>query len=156
MDGEDVTELIRGRELTQAVARLANTPAVRQKLVALQRAAGYGTNLVAEGRDQGTVVFPDAAVKIFLTATAAVRARRRLRDLERMGEQVPFETVLAEIVARDRSDQQRSYGPLVPAPDAIIVDTSEMTLQEVVDTLEQLVRPRFAEWQQHKRSEASG
>ncbi len=145
LNGEDVTDELRSRQLTRAVRRLANSTPVRKKLVALQRAAGYGTDLVAEGRDQGTVVFPDAAVKIFLTATPQVRARRRLRDLAALGERVSLDTVLKEIVARDRSDQQRSYGPLLPAPDAIIIDTSELTLEEVVDRIERIARQRLSE-----------
>ena len=143
VNGEDVTDELRTRELTQAVRRLANTPAVREKLVALQRAAGYGTNLVTEGRDQGTVVFPDADVKIYLTATPGVRAARRRQEFLARGESVPFQQLLQEIIERDRSDQKRQFGPLVPADDAIIIDTSDLNVDDVVDRVERIVRQRM-------------
>jgi cytidylate kinase len=140
LDGEDVTDAIRTSEVTSFTHYAANNAAVREHLVALQRQVAGSDNVVAEGRDQGTVAFPDAECKIFLTATPAERARRRLLDLERRGETASFEDVLAQQTLRDERDAAREVGPLRPAEDAIQVFTDGLSPEKVVDRLEELVR----------------
>lgn len=140
VDGEDVTDAIRTSEVTAATHYAANNPAVREHLVALQRQAAGRDDVVTEGRDQGTVAFPNAECKIFLTATPAERARRRLLDLEKRGETASFDDVLAQQNLRDERDANREVGPLKAAPDAIQVFTDGLSPEEVVDRLEELVR----------------
>lgn len=140
LNGEDVSDAIRTVEVTGVTRYAAGNPKVRARLVVLQRQAAQGRNLVTEGRDQGTVVFPDAACKIFLTASPEERARRRVRDLAARGEAASFEEVLAAQNRRDREDASREVGPLAAAPDAIRFDTDGLTLDEVVAQLEPIVR----------------
>ena len=142
LDGRDVTTAIRTAAITAASRWAADNPGVRAHLVVLQRQAAAGHDVVTEGRDQGTVVFPDAECKIFLTADPAERARRRMGDLAGRGEQVAFEEVLAKQEERDQRDRQREVGPLVPAPDAVEVSTDGLTPGEVVDKLQQIVRSK--------------
>ncbi len=144
LDGQDVSAEIRTPETTAVTHWAANNPGVREHLVTLQRQMAGSDDIVTEGRDQGTVVFPHAECKIFLTASPAERARRRAEDLRARGEQLPLETVLAEQNQRDRSDTNRPVGPLAAAADSIEVDTDGLTRGEVVDRLEQLVRQRIA------------
>ncbi|HEY2825969.1 MAG TPA: (d)CMP kinase, partial [Pirellulales bacterium] len=121
----------------------ANNPGVREHLVLLQRQAAGNDNIVAEGRDQGTVVFPNALCKIFLTASPEERARRRLLDLQARGEKLSLEDVLRQQTERDHSDRTRSVGPLIAAPDAIRFSTDGLTEQQVVDRLEAIVREKM-------------
>lgn len=144
LDGEDVTSAIRSRQITDLTHYAANNPGVRAHLVELQRQAARGANVVSEGRDQGTVVFPDAECKIFLTASPLERARRRQRDMVARGEEVPLDEVLAAQNQRDERDRRRAVGPLVAAPDAIEFCTDGLSREEVVDRLEQIIRPRIA------------
>ncbi len=143
LDGEDVTREIRTSTVTSLTHYAANNPAVREHLVVLQREAAGRDNVVTEGRDQGTVVFPDAQCKIFLTASPAERARRRLLDLEKRGEQATFAEVLEQQNLRDERDAAREVGPLKPASDAILVITDGLTPEQVVARLESLVRERM-------------
>jgi cytidylate kinase len=143
LDGDDVTDAIRTLEVTSLVRYAANNPGVREQMVALQRAAVAGKNVVTEGRDQGTVVFPNAELKIFLTAGPEERARRRLRDLAARGEQATFEEVLAKQNARDASDQDRDVGPLIAADDAVHLISDGHTLEEVIEMLEAMARSRM-------------
>jgi CMP/dCMP kinase len=140
LDGEDVTEAVRTSEVTAVTRYAADNPSVRARLVELQRRLAHADNVVTEGRDQGTVAFPHAACKIFLTASPEERARRRWRDLQLQGEPVALAQVLAAQAQRDREDAGRAVGPLVPAPDAIQICTDGLTLEEAVDKLELLVR----------------
>jgi CMP/dCMP kinase len=142
LDDEDVSEAVRTSEVTAVTRYAADNPQVRERLVKLQRALAAGDNVVTEGRDQGTVAFPDAGCKIFLTASPQERARRRLRDLQSQGEPVTLEQVLAAQRRRDREDANRRVGPLRPAPNAVMVSTDGMTLDEVVDRLEELMRAK--------------
>ncbi len=144
LDGQDVTDQIRSPELTALVHHVADNPQVRQWMVELQRRIGQGRNLVTEGRDQGTVVFPQAEVKFFLTASPEVRAQRRQEQLRQKGVEVPLEQILREQQQRDRRDSTRSVGPLVPAPDAIVINTDHMTVEQVVELLKQHIRSRTA------------
>jgi cytidylate kinase len=140
LNDEDVTTAIRTAAMNSASSKVAAVPAVRAFLVEQQRAIAAGRNMVCEGRDQGTVVFPDATCKFFLVADPFARAHRRHRDLLGRGQALTFEQVLAEQEERDRRDSSRSVGPLKPAADAIIMDTSDLTPDQVIDHLEREVR----------------
>ena len=143
LGGEDVSTLIRSDDVTRAVSAVAAVPEVRARLVALQRQLAEGTgSVVLEGRDIGTVVLPDADVKIFLTASAETRARRRNDQNIAAGLPDEYETVLADVIRRDHLDSTRAISPLRPADDALIVDTSDMTQDEVVAHLRSLVEQR--------------
>jgi cytidylate kinase len=142
LEGDDVTEAVRGSDVTAVTRYAADNAAVRQHLVGLQQQFARGRNIVTEGRDQGTVAFPDAECKIFLVASAEERARRRLADLEARGEPEPFQRVLDDITRRDREDSSRPVGPLVAAHDAVLVSTDAMDVQEVVRRLEAIVAGR--------------
>ncbi len=135
LDGRDVTDEIRTPEVSEAASRAAADPAVRRAVVAQQRRRLERGNWVAEGRDIGTVVAPDAEVKVFLTADPAERARRRAVELG-----VEEATVLAEQTIRDERDRTREHSPLAPAAGAVELDTTGMTLDEVVDRIADLVR----------------
>ena len=139
----DVTEAIRTSQVTSVTHYAADNPQVREHLVQLQRQAAGEDNVVSEGRDQGTVVFPDAGCKIFLTASPAERARRRVADLAARGEQRELAAVLAEQSLRDERDSVRAVGPLVPAVDAVHISTDGLEADEVVERIEQLVRSRL-------------
>jgi len=142
LDGEDVSAAIRTSEVTAAVYLAADNVAVRRRLVDLQRQIATGRDLVTEGRDQGTVAFPHAECKIFLTASPQERARRRYEELVARGESITFEEVLAQQLDRDRRDATRPVGALVKAADAVEVLTDGLTAEQVVDRLERFVRER--------------
>jgi cytidylate kinase len=137
-----VTEAIRRFEIATATHYAADNPAVRAQLVLWQRAAAEGCDVVTEGRDQGTVVFPDAECKIFLTADERERARRRHLDLLARGEDIPFDEVLANQQLRDQRDASRPVGALVKAVDAVEVCTDGLTPDQVVSQLEKIVRSK--------------
>jgi CMP/dCMP kinase len=139
LDGEDVSEEIRTSAVTAVTRYAADNQQVRRHLVNLQREIAMGKNIVTEGRDQGTLAFPNAECKIFLTASPEERARRRLRELTAKGEPVGIEQVLAAQARRDEEDSSRPLGPLAPAPDAIQVPTDGLSLDQVVDKLEEIV-----------------
>jgi cytidylate kinase len=139
--GEDVSAEIRGDAVTKAVSAVSAVPTVRTRLVQLQRElASEGSNVVVEGRDIGTVVLPQADVKIFLTASAETRATRRNEQNVAAGQADDYEGVLADVRRRDHLDSTRAVSPLRAADDALVVDTSEMTEAEVIDHLLDLVR----------------
>jgi cytidylate kinase len=140
LNGEDVTALIRTGEVTAASGPVADSRVVRQHLVGLQRAIADGRNMVCEGRDQGTIVFPEAACKFFLVAEPQARARRRQLEMQLRGEARPWEDVLRAQEERDRRDAARDLAPMRPAPDALVLDTTHLGLDEVVDRMEQAVR----------------
>ena len=125
-DGRDVTDAIRAEEIGALASRIAEMQPVRQALLDRQRAFRQPPGLVADGRDMGTVVFPDAPLKFFLTASAEVRAERRYKQLINKGVDVSLRTLLLDIQARDERDTNRPVAPLVPAKDAILIDTSRM------------------------------
>ena len=136
IDGQDVTESIRDSDLTAKVRHAAGSPQVREQLVAMQRAfAARHDRIVTEGRDQGTVVFPDARVKIFLTADPAERARRRAAELQAKGAAVDMEQMRQAIESRDKSDEDRTVGPLKPAQDAIRIDTTGSAIEQSVERI---------------------
>jgi cytidylate kinase len=144
LDGTDVTAEIRRPAVSAAIHHVADHPHVRQCLVEQQRRFAEGKNVVTEGRDQGTVAFPQAECKIFLTASPEERARRRVEDLHRRGEDASFEDVLAEQNERDRRDCSRPVGRLMKADDAIEFCTDGLTPEEVVSRLEEIVRRTMA------------
>ena len=143
LNDEEVTDLIR----TEAVGRLASDISkmeqVRRRLTDLQRRLGGGGKVVLEGRDAGTVVFPLAAVKFFLTADPLVRAQRRLLDLKKAGVKTTLEEVSADMAARDEQDSNRKLAPLKPASDAVIIDSSGLNLNQVIDRLTKEVKIRL-------------
>jgi len=142
LGGEDVTQAIRAPEISQAASQVSAHPAVRAALLELQRRLAAGGGVVVEGRDTGTVVFPAAAAKFFLTASSAERARRRVAELAAAGTVVDYEVTLREMTERDRRDASRDTAPMIPAPDAVLVDSSAQTLEEVVDSMARTVEAR--------------
>ncbi len=144
LDGEDVSEAIRAREVSDASSVMSTVPRVRRAMVRQQRRLGHSMDCVMEGRDIGTVVFPDADLKVFLVASIEARARRRLRDLEKRGEPSSLEDVVEEIRERDRRDSTRQDSPLLKAEDAIELDTTHLTVEEQVDEVVRLARERGA------------
>jgi cytidylate kinase len=143
VNGKDVTDNLRSADVTNAASRVAVLPVVREALVKLQREAARGKNMVTEGRDQGTVVFPKALCKFFITADPKERARRRLVELQEQGQTLDLEEVLHQIQERDERDANREIAPLKPAKDALIIDTTGVELSEVLNRLEQIVRERM-------------
>jgi cytidylate kinase len=142
LNGEDVTEQIRSPEVTLTAATISRLPEVREKLISLQRTFARFPGVVMEGRDIGTVVFPDAPLKIFLTAQPEERARRRLKDERKKGREATLERTAYEIGRRDQLDAERKISPLVAAPDAFQIDSTDLTAQEVVERIIALARER--------------
>ncbi|QDU03084.1 Cytidylate kinase [Gimesia chilikensis] len=144
LNGVDVTQAIRTAEVSEAASMVAQYPAVREALVDLQRQAAEGVNIVSEGRDQGTVVFPDALCKFFLIADPEERARRRFDEMQGQDQEITQEEILQQIHQRDQRDESRTVAPLKPADDAVEINTSQLSIEEVLDQLEQTVRERQA------------
>ena len=145
LDGEDVSEDIRADDISALASAISAIPAVRYKMVELQRKMGEKGGVILDGRDIGTFVFPTAEVKFFLTASPEVRAKRRWLELQQKGINKDFSEVLADLVKRDNNDSQRALAPLKKADDAIEVDTSNMTIEEQTDCLYQIIRSRMEE-----------
>ncbi|MBC8948889.1 MULTISPECIES: (d)CMP kinase [Xenorhabdus] len=133
LEGEDVSNEIRTEAVGNTASQAATFPRVREALLRRQRAFRIVPGLIADGRDMGTVVFPDAPVKIFLDASAEERARRRMLQLQERGFSVNFENLLSEIQERDFRDRNRAVAPLVPAKDALILDSTSMSIEDVID-----------------------
>ncbi|ALQ54724.1 MAG: cytidylate kinase [Pseudoalteromonas tetraodonis] len=152
LEGEDVTTTIRNEEVGAAASKVAALPRVREALLRRQRAFRTENGLIADGRDMGTVVFPDAPLKIFLTASAEERARRRFVELNERGLDVTLSGLLQDIQARDDRDMNRAVAPLVPAEDAIELDTSELNAQQVFDKVITLLDASISEGKLPKRS----
>jgi len=140
LDGRDVSQRIREQDVTDAASRLSVHPRVREWMVARQRQMGQQGGIIMEGRDIGTKVFPDAEVKIFLDAAPEVRGDRRFRQKPEGSS--PPEAVIAELRERDRRDRTRAASPLVPAPDAMIIDSTDMTIEEVIARTEAIIAAR--------------
>ncbi|MCS6829504.1 MAG: (d)CMP kinase [bacterium] len=143
VDGQDVTEAIRAPEVGNLASPISAIPEVREILLDWQRDFGKRGGTVAEGRDTGTVVFPNAEVKIFLTASLDERARRRHKELLERGVNISFEQVKLDMEARDQRDSTRHVAPLRPAPDAVTIDTEGKNLDEVVEEVLRICRARF-------------
>ncbi len=139
VDGEDISVEIRKREVTALVSKIAALKEVRESMVEQQRAISKGKKVILDGRDIGTVVFPNADVKIFLVATSQERAARRVKDYERLEQKVSYEEVLKEIVERDKADMERENSPLEKAKDAVEVDTTSLTITEVEDRIVEVI-----------------
>lgn len=140
LGGEDVSDLIRTPEVSMGASKVSAVPAVREFLFELQQKIAKENNCVMDGRDIGTVVLPNAQLKVFLTASAEERARRRCKEFLEKGEQVSFEEVLRDIEQRDYNDSHRDIAPLKQADDAILLDTSNLNLEESIQALTRLIQ----------------
>jgi CMP/dCMP kinase len=140
VNGEDVSLAIRTPEVSLLTAKVAASPVVREAMVEQQRSMGKSGGVVLEGRDIGSVVFPDAQVKFFLSATATERGRRRYDELRAKGVEVNLEQTIAEVEARDQADSEREHAPLVQVQDAISIDSTRMSINEVLAEMIRLVR----------------
>ena len=143
LDGENVESRIRGIEVSNSVSRVSSIGAVREKLVHLQQQMGKQKGVVMDGRDIGTVVLPKADVKIFLTASAEVRAKRRFDELQQKGDKTPYAQILAETKQRDKQDSERAIAPLKQAADAVLLDTSGDTVEQSVNAILDIVRRKL-------------
>jgi CMP/dCMP kinase len=144
LNGEDVTQAIRDPRVSEAASKVSAVPGVRRALLAIQRSMAEQNSVVMEGRDIGSVVFPHARVKIFLDADPHERARRRALEREEEGQGADFEAVSGELKARDERDRRRSESPLVQAPDAELVDTTGLSLEQVEQAVLRVVRARIS------------
>ena len=142
MNGMDVTDDIRSQEISQKASLISAHACVREVLLDMQRDVAAQTNVIMDGRDIGTVVLPKATVKIFLTASPEVRAKRRWEELTAKGQKEKYEAILKEIQQRDYQDTHREIAPLKMARDSIKVETSEMTIEEVVSSIREIVREK--------------
>lgn len=140
LNDQDISEEIRGVEVTNNVSKVAAVKIIREKLVDLQRRISRGKKVILDGRDIGTVVFPNADIKIFLIASPSERAKRRLKDFQNKGIEHSYEEVLEEIIKRDKMDSERKESPLKKADDAVEIDTSSMTIEEVSNTIIDLMK----------------
>ena len=143
LDGVDISTQLRSPSISEAASRVAQHPGVRAEMVRQQQAMVGNRNLVTEGRDQGTEVFPDAGCKFFLEASAEVRAERRQEELLSRGVDVPLDETLRQIRERDHRDRTRTISPLRPADDALIIDSTQLTADEVLEQLEAHARERL-------------
>lgn len=140
---EDVSEAIRQNEVSMAASNVSSIPAVREFLFDLQRNIASENNCIMDGRDIGTVVLPDAKIKIYLTASAEARADRRFKELTEKGQSVDYNVILEEIKKRDYQDMNREIAPLKKAEDAVLVDTTELNLQESIDYIVKVIKERL-------------
>jgi len=145
LNGANVEKEIRAMDVAQKVSLIARVPEVRHKLVAIQQRMAEGGGVVMDGRDIGTVVMPQAELKIFMTADPETRAYRRLHELQAAGKKVSYDEVLDNVLERDRIDSERAVAPLKQAEDAVVVDNSELTLDEQFNFLVHLARTRMQE-----------
>ena len=143
MNGMDVTEDIRSQDISQKASLISAHAVVREMLLDMQREVARRFNVIMDGRDIGTVVLPDADVKIFLTASAEARARRRMAELEQRGTPQPFETILREIEERDYNDSHRAAAPLKQAEDAVLLDTTALDFRQSEEALLAIIRERI-------------
>jgi len=143
LEGDDVSSLIRNEECGCSASKVAAIGAVRESLLDRQRRFADSEGLVADGRDMGTVVFPNAKVKIYLTASAEIRAERRLNQLKQQGIDASLSGLIRDIEERDERDMQRDVAPLIPADDAIIIDTSKFSIDEVVSSVMKAVKQAY-------------
>lgn|SRR5690606_11228772 len=143
LDGENVTNAIRQEIVGMNASRVAAYPGVRSSLLDRQRAFAMPPGLVADGRDMGTVVFPDAIVKIFLTASAEARAERRFKQLQEKGEPVNKGALIADIIERDARDSNRSVSPLRPADDAVVIDSTDLGIEQVFNKMLEVIKAKL-------------
>lgn len=143
LNKKNVTDMIRTPEVSIGSSQVAVIGGVREKLVALQREIGQKQNVVMDGRDIGTKVFPDAEVKVFLTASCEERAKRRVAEMQEKGMEASYDEILKSIRFRDENDSNRKIDPLKPAPDAIIVDNTQETLEQTVERIKNIIKERL-------------
>lgn len=143
LDGEDVTAAIREHRVSGLTSKVSAIPEVRAFLLEFQRKQARENNVLMDGRDIGTVVLPNADVKIFLTAAAESRAQRRLLDLEQRGQSADYETILCDIIARDEQDRNRSVAPLRQAEDAVLLDTTNLNLEESLRAMLSIIKEKI-------------
>lgn len=143
MNGEDVTNLIREKEVNELVSQVSHIQVVRNNMVNLQRKMAEGKNIIMEGRDIGTNVFPDAEVKIYLDATPEERAKRRVKQNEQKGIKISYKDILENIKFRDNNDKTSNVAPLKQAEDAIYIDSSNMTINEVVEKIVKIIKEKL-------------
>ena len=142
LNGRNVSPLIREPRVSSAASKISAIQEVRDHLTDLQRGLAASADVLMDGRDIGTLILPNADVKVFLTASAEVRADRRFKELQEKGSDASYEKVLADIIARDKNDMERKVAPLKQADDAILLDTSDMTIEEAVNAILDLVREK--------------
>ena len=145
LNGVNVEKEIRSMDVANKVSLVARVPEVRTKLVAIQQRMAEAGGVVMDGRDIGTVVLPDAELKVFMTADPETRAYRRLRELQLAGKDVSYDDVLDNVLSRDRIDSERAVAPLRQAEDAVVVDNSDLTVEEQFNFLLSLARTRMAD-----------
>jgi cytidylate kinase len=150
LNGEDVTEEIRRTEVTSGASKIAVIPGVRRAMVAKQRAVGERTSVVMEGRDIGTVVFPGAVVKVYLDAEISERVRRRQEELRAKGQEIDTATLTAQMKERDLRDSTRVDAPLSQAPDAVYLDSTSLSVDEVEESILKIVRARIANGKEYR------
>ena len=139
LNGEDVTKLIREKEVNELVSQVSHVIEVRENITNLSRKIAEGKNVIMEGRDIGTNVFPNADVKIYLDATPEERARRRMKQNQEKGIDIPFEEILKNIIFRDNNDKTSTVAPLKQAEDAVYIDSSDMSIEKVVETVIEII-----------------
>ena len=139
-DQEDITSELRSEKMAKKASELSSLPTTRENLLALQRNFYQNKGLVADGRDMGTVVFPEAKLKIFLTASAEIRAERRYLELQNRGQEVNMLDLIEDIKQRDLKDSTRTLSPLIPAEDSVIIDSSDMSIEEVLSFTKKLTK----------------
>ena len=139
-DGSDITNNLRSEKTAKSASKLSALKDTRSNLLGIQRALNNETGLIADGRDMGTVVFPNAGNKFFLTASAEIRAKRRFLELQNRGQEVNMRDLIDDIEQRDLADQSRDLSPLLPADDATVIDTSNMSLEEVFSFTKKLIK----------------
>jgi len=144
-DGEDISQAIRNEEVGSMASRLSTLPLVRAELLQMQRDFQQFPGLVTDGRDMGTVVFPEARLKLFFTADQEERARRRYHQLQEKGENVNLHKILAQLAERDQRDTERTIAPLKPADDVVLIDTTSMSIDDVMQTLIDKVASEFGD-----------
>jgi cytidylate kinase len=140
LDGQDVSKVLRTEQTGEMASKIASIGVVRAALLKRQQAFAKAPGLVADGRDMGTVVFADAPFKVFLTASAQERANRRLKQLQKQGSEGIISQILADVVARDERDSSRKHSPLKPAKDALIIDTTELSIDKVITQVSELIK----------------
>lgn len=142
VDDEDVTDQLRTEEIGLIASRVSAIPLVREILLQVQREAGKNGGIIAEGRDTGTVIFPHAEVKFFVDATVEQRVERRYRELLERGDRINYQEIKRDLIRRDRQDRERDIAPLVPSADAVIVDTTRMSVTDVLETMISVIKSR--------------
>ena len=145
LNGENVEQIIRGFEVSDKVSIVAQIQQVREKLIALQQEIGKFKNVVMDGRDIGSVVFPDAKLKLFVTASSEIRAQRRYDELVKKEENITYKEVLDNLTARDQNDTNRRINPLIQANDAILIDNSDLSILKQNDLIDDLITTKLAE-----------